>query len=576
MPSTQLFRAFIVVAVLAVLAPPGASGAMSGGASAEAPSITSVRCSDGRTDACAVGARLAIRGGGLAQVEEVVFTGRRGEKDNRTARPLKQSAKRLVVTVPASAPSGPVLVPTTIGTARSAALEIEAASTTTAATGFVFPLRGRYEIGETEMQRFGGARGHQGQDIFTRCGKKVRSVIGGTVHNVDYHSAAGNYVVVDGTDGRSYAYMHLLETPLVAEGDEVLAGQQLGLVGETGRPPAATCTSSCGPPPAGTAAAPPSTPTTNSGAGSPASFPGVTRRLGVLAAIVGLWAAPAHAATPVVTESPFALDFDGAFDGGTLGYLSLGVWHDARSATVTRKGDVLRLAIATDAAPMQATITPVAEGVTRVEVDTPGDGVRVGFAAEEDERFLGFGERSDAVVRKAGTVHNRVTEGPFQDVEKPVHPGLRPAAGLNDRDDATYFPLPWLLSTRGAGLLVRDDAVDRPTSAARGASRSRAARLTLRVFAGPTPGAALAASPRASAASRPPPRRSTSARGGSPRATPRRSSRSCARPARRLGRADLHALPAVRRPVRAREARARRGRASSTPPGSRHHATSTR
>lgn len=98
----------------------------------------------------------------------------------------------------------------------------------------LFPIRGRHTIGRTEMQRFGGARGHQGQDTFARCGTPLAAFSKGVVHMAGFQSAAGNYVVVNTPDGGSYAYMHLREPALVAKGDRVYAGQRLGLVGDTG------------------------------------------------------------------------------------------------------------------------------------------------------------------------------------------------------------------------------------------------------------------------------------------------------------------------------------------------------
>lgn len=98
----------------------------------------------------------------------------------------------------------------------------------------LFPIRAAHTIGSSEMQRFGGARGHQGQDVFARCGAPLAAFSKGVVRLVAFHGAAGNYVVVDTPDGGSYAYMHLRERALVEKGDRIYAGQRLGLVGDTG------------------------------------------------------------------------------------------------------------------------------------------------------------------------------------------------------------------------------------------------------------------------------------------------------------------------------------------------------
>jgi murein DD-endopeptidase MepM/ murein hydrolase activator NlpD len=98
-----------------------------------------------------------------------------------------------------------------------------------------FPLIGRHDYAE-QAARFGGGRGHQGQDVFAACGTPVVAARGGVVKFRDFQSAAGNYLVIDGarTDV-DFAYMHLRETALVDAGERVRTGQPLGFVGATGR-----------------------------------------------------------------------------------------------------------------------------------------------------------------------------------------------------------------------------------------------------------------------------------------------------------------------------------------------------
>ena len=85
------------------------------------------------------------------------------------------------------------------------------------------------------MQRFGGARGHQGTDNFAGCGTPLAAYTKGVVQFVGTHGAAGNYVVVRRPGGGSYAYMHMRSAAQVDVGDRVFAGQRLGNVGSTGR-----------------------------------------------------------------------------------------------------------------------------------------------------------------------------------------------------------------------------------------------------------------------------------------------------------------------------------------------------
>ena len=57
-----------------------------------------------------------------------------------------------------------------------------------------FPLPSRHQYGDG----VGAGRGHQGQDVFADCGKRVLAARGGRVQDRARHYAAGNYLVVDG------------------------------------------------------------------------------------------------------------------------------------------------------------------------------------------------------------------------------------------------------------------------------------------------------------------------------------------------------------------------------------------
>jgi Peptidase family M23 len=98
-----------------------------------------------------------------------------------------------------------------------------------------FPLIGAHDYAEAAA-RFGGGRGHQGQDVFAECGTPVVAARGGVVKFKQFQSAAGNYVVIDGArTGVDFGYMHLREAALVDEGERVKTGQPIGFVGATGR-----------------------------------------------------------------------------------------------------------------------------------------------------------------------------------------------------------------------------------------------------------------------------------------------------------------------------------------------------
>lgn len=99
----------------------------------------------------------------------------------------------------------------------------------------IFPIRGRHNLGAGQATNFGGGRGHQGQDMFAKCGTPLVAARGGEVIMSAYQARAGNYLVIRRADGQSYAYMHLRERSPLRKGDRVLTGQAIGQVGDTGR-----------------------------------------------------------------------------------------------------------------------------------------------------------------------------------------------------------------------------------------------------------------------------------------------------------------------------------------------------
>jgi murein DD-endopeptidase MepM/ murein hydrolase activator NlpD len=116
---------------------------------------------------------------------------------------------------------------------------VRAAATPPAAASFLylghmFPVRGPHTYGDG----FGVPRNghtHQGVDVMARCGVPLVAARGGVVKYKGTHSAAGNYLVIDGADtGIDNAYMHLRDPSPLNKGDTVLTGQQIGVVGRTG------------------------------------------------------------------------------------------------------------------------------------------------------------------------------------------------------------------------------------------------------------------------------------------------------------------------------------------------------
>jgi alpha-glucosidase len=165
----------------------------------------------------------------------------------------------------------------------------------------------------------------------------------------------------------------------------------------------------------------------------------------------------------------------------------------------TAPGGPLRVRVRTDdPAGRHLLVTVVAAGegtaTITVRVEGPDDDVEAvgaAFAAAPDERWLGFGERSDEVVRCGGVVEHYVGEGTYQDYEYPFLEGTVPPWGIRWRRDATYFPVPWVLSTRGYGVAVDDDDVShvrlRPDDRPEWTVEVESTRMHLCVVAGPRP-----------------------------------------------------------------------------------------
>jgi len=181
---------------------------------------------------------------------------------------------------------------------------------------------------------------------------------------------------------------------------------------------------------------------------------------------------------------------------GRLGFLSGGVWaHATRVVSVAQTDSGYSATLATDD-PLGRRISFAVgrrdEGVISVSAQVVGSGA---FDAQAGERYLGFGERSNAVNQRGNEVRNYVSEGPYQDSEQPFVAALVPSPGQNPRHDATYYPVPWLLSTAGYGVLVRNNTtstfrlgVDNPGT---WSVQNDGATLDFDVFAGPAPADAL-------------------------------------------------------------------------------------
>jgi sulfoquinovosidase len=118
------------------------------------------------------------------------------------------------------------------------------------------------------------------------------------------------------------------------------------------------------------------------------------------------------------------------------------------------------------------------------------------FEREGAERFLGFGERSNAADQTGNEVFNWAEEGPFSSgVGEDLLRDLIPEFTFPTGPTATNFPIPWMLSSRGLGFLIDQTHRSRFRLASdRGdawQAEAETSRFSFTAFAGPTPAAAL-------------------------------------------------------------------------------------
>jgi len=238
----------------------------------------------------------------------------------------------------------------------------------------------------------------------------------------------------------------------------------------------------------------------------------------LIALSLGVVAAPARAATATASTPDGTFDLTVALGDavlhqaptragrptGPLGFATAAGWFHATKVLARRTladsggealtlatndplGRTMELRLHSDGGGVVTLAAQVAGAVGTADVTATG----IGFAALPGERYLGFGERSNAIDQRGRDVESYVADGPYQPEENAAIALFVPPPGFRAREDATYFPIPWLLSTRGYGVLVDDDE----TSTYRLGTDDRdawsvevtAAHLHLRFFAGHTP-----------------------------------------------------------------------------------------
>jgi len=221
-------------------APSGGAQISGGGVSAPGnPVVQRVVCKTGCLSRrkATTGAVIKVKGEFLDYVQQVVFRGTSGPMPV----PLTYRSAILVrAIVPPGAVSSRPYVVDDRGTRSNRSprkLTIRPAPVVTPGVG-VFPVLGPHDYGGPGA-RFGAPRNghtHQGQDVTAACGTPLVSVMTGTVQYAGYQAAAGNYIVIDnnGSD-TDFVYMHLAYPATIRTVNApVAAGQQIGVVGETG------------------------------------------------------------------------------------------------------------------------------------------------------------------------------------------------------------------------------------------------------------------------------------------------------------------------------------------------------
>jgi alpha-glucosidase (family GH31 glycosyl hydrolase) len=229
----------------------------------------------------------------------------------------------------------------------------------------------------------------------------------------------------------------------------------------------------------------------------------------------------------VLAEHPATGPLAGSL--GTLGFRAGGAWQHATrilSANSEHGEYVAELATTDPPRRIEVRLSAPAEGVIALDAAVRGAGapataLGIGFQPRPGEAYLGFGERSNAVDQRGNVVENYVADGPYQTDEYPIIEFFVPRWGLRPRDDSTYYPVPWLLSSAGYGVLVDNpetsyfrldngggwsvELVNAPPEELPPPTAPAPERLSLRFFAGPKPADALERFTRETGRQPPPP-----------------------------------------------------------------------
>jgi murein DD-endopeptidase MepM/ murein hydrolase activator NlpD len=218
-------------AAIAQVSPGGGGGTVAPGD----PQVSSIQCLTRciAPDTGVVKSKIRLLGTDLGAVTMVSLPRADGTRV-KDKNPVVKANGSVLSKVGKGAVTGPVRVADSFGAVKDSTVSFNVgtiAQLKEVQAQYRFPVLGPHTYGDG----LGAGRGHQGVDIFAKCGTPLVVAHSGVVKARAFHSSGGNYVVIDGQGVKQdYVYMHLKQPSVLRKGMQVSTGQSVGLVGETG------------------------------------------------------------------------------------------------------------------------------------------------------------------------------------------------------------------------------------------------------------------------------------------------------------------------------------------------------
>ncbi|MBM3667508.1 MAG: M23 family metallopeptidase [Actinobacteria bacterium] len=199
------------------------------------PDVTSIQCLTnciGPTTGV-VKSKIRLLGTDLANTEVVSLPRADGTRA-KDKRPQVKPSGVVIAIVRKGAITGPVRIADSFGQSKDSSVSFTVgtnAQLKEVQSQYRFPVRGPHTYGDG----LGADRGHQGIDIFAKCGTPLVVAKTGVVKANTYHGRAGNYIVIDAAGVKQdHMYAHLVKRSPLKKGMQVSTGQALGQVGDSG------------------------------------------------------------------------------------------------------------------------------------------------------------------------------------------------------------------------------------------------------------------------------------------------------------------------------------------------------